>query len=501
MLVKNSKKQIVKNMSIIGGSSFFAILIGLVKVKVLSVLLGPAGIGLMGLLMSIMAVGSTLFGMGVSASGVRQIALNEKNVENLEIVRKTLFYVNCLLGLFAFIVIFFLKETLSIYFFKNSDYQLAIIIIGLGVFFTLISGSQTALLQGFRRISELAKVNMFAALVASAIGLLSVWIFGEASVPFFIITVPLFTCVVALFYCKKLPKLTNLSISLKQLSIQWQSMFNLGFSFMLIAMIGVSSQLIVRNIITQELNVESVGYFQAAWQISMTYIAFVLGAMAADYYPRLTQQIHNKNEANRLVNEQAELTIIFSAPILLAMLAFAPFIINLLYSSDFNGSVEILRWQVFGDVLKILSWPIAFIIAAQGRSQLCFLTELLWGSSYILFVYLGIECYGVQITGYAFVFSYLIYLFAVYLIGWIVNDFKWTGKNIKLIMGLICASASLLILSYFSLASTLILGVFFVICSTVYALNMLATLNINNHMINKILKVYSKFENALKFKY
>lgn len=501
MLGKNSRKQIVKNMSIIGGSSFFAILIGLVKVKVLAVLLGPTGIGLMGMLMSIMAVGSTLFGMGLSASGVRQIALNEQNNENLELVRKTLFSANFLLGLFAFIVIFFLKETLSIFFFKSSDYQLAITVIAVGVFFSLISGAQTALLQGFRRISELAKINVFAALLASAIGLLSVWGFGESSVPFFIITVPLLTSVVALYYCKQLPKLTNLSISLKQLSSQWQSMFSLGFSFMLIGMIAVSSQLIVRNIITQELDVESVGYFQAAWQISMTYITFVLGAMAADYYPRLTQTIHNKIEANRLVNEQTELAIIFSAPILLAMLAFAPLVINLLYSSEFNGSIEILRWQVFGDILKILSWPIGFIIAAQGRSKLCFLTEILWGASYILFVYLGIGHYGVQITGYAFVFSYLIYLFTVYLIGWKINDFKWADGNIKLIMGLICACVSLLILSYFSFASTLILGIVFFIVSAVYALNMIVKLNINNHVINKILKIYIKCSNAFKFKF
>ncbi|MCU8104643.1 O-antigen translocase [Shewanella sp. SM101] len=501
MLEENSKTKILKNSAIIGGASFLTILIGLIKVKVLAVLLGPAGIGLMGILITIMAVGSTFFGMGLSTSGVREIALNNKCNETLDLVRKALFSANCIFGLLAIIIIIVFKETLSVLFFQSPDYQLAITVIAIGVFFTLISGSQTALLQGLRRIRELAEVRVFSALAATVIGLLAVWRFGESSVPFFIITVPLVTSVVAYYYCRKLPKITNESNSLKQLSVQWRSMFNLGLAFMLTGLMAVSSQLIVRFIISQELNIEAVGYFQASWQISMTYITFVLGAMAADYYPRLTENIHNRNEANRLVNEQTEIAIIFAAPVLLAMLAFAPLVINLLYSSEFNASIEILRWQVSGDVLKVISWPLGFIMGAQGRSKLFVFTELLWNISYIFFVYFGIDRYGIEITGYAFTASYFLYIFVVYFISQKINNFKWTINNIKSIVILIVASIILLISSYLSYLSTMILGVFFVVGSAIYAVNMIATLDINNQKITKIFNVYRKCARFFGFKF
>jgi PST family polysaccharide transporter len=218
--------------------------------------------------------------------------------------------------------------------------------------------------------------------------------------------------------------------------------------------------------------------------------------MAADYYPRLTQQIHDKDEANRLVNEQTEIAIIFAAPVLLGMLSFAPLVIHLLYSSEFSDSIEILRWQVFGDVLKVFSWPLGFIILAKGHSKLFFCTELLWTGSYVLLVYVGIHDFGIEITGYVFALSYLIYLIAVYVVSRRINGFRWTKDNIKLILLLILAASSLLLLSYFSLLATMVLGFLLVICSAIYAVKTVAELGIKNSKLDKILTIYKKYTNS-----
>lgn len=495
-----SKKQILKSSSIIGGASFVTILIGLVKFKALALLLGPTGIGLIGMLTTIMATGATFFGMGLSISGVRELALNSENFEKLNLIRKALFSANIFLGLLAVIVIFSLRSVISEWFFQSADYQFAISIIGVGIFFSLISGSQTTLLQGLRKVTELAKVKVIGALTSTLIGLLIIWQFGEAGLPFIIIILPLASFFVALFYSRKLPRASISKISLKQLKMQWQGMFTIGFTFMLTGLMGLCCQLIVRYIINQELNFESLGYFQAAWTISMTYISLVLGAMAADYYPRLTQQADNKNEANRLVNEQTEIAIVFSAPILIVMLAFAPLIINLLYSSEFNNSIEILRWQVFGDVLKVFSWPLSWLIIAKGRSKLFFCIELVWNSSYILLVFIGINSLGIEIVGYAFAFSYLIYLILVYVFSRSINDFQWTNHNARLILTFTFVTSSLLLTSYLSLLATMALGFVLAVLSTIYAVKTISDLGIKNHKLEKILSLYRKCASSLGFK-
>lgn len=495
-LENSSKKQIVKSSAIIGSASFLTILIGLVNVKFFALLLGPTGIGFMGVLTTIMASGTIFFGMGLATSGVRELALNNKNTGELNLVRKALFSANFTLGLVAIIFIFIFKKSLSEFFFQSADYQLAFSVIAVGVFFSLILNSQMALFQGLRKINELAKIKVLGALLATFIGLLIIWRFGEAGVPFFVITVPLVTCFIALYYSRKLPCVTTSTITIGKLSSKWRNMLFLGFAFMLTALMGVGSQLIVRYIINYKLNIESVGYFQASWQISMTYINFVLGAMAADYYPRLTQVIQNKKEANLLVKQQTEIAIIFAAPVLLMMLTFAPLVINLLYSNEFIGSIEILRWQVLGDVFKIISWPLGFIILAKGYSKVFFCTELIWNAIYILFVYFGIDIFGIEITGYAFAVSYLIYLFIVYVVVKKCNDFQWSKNNLISILLLTLASSSLLLLSYVSLPGVMVLGVILVSGATVYAIKTVGELGIKNRKLEKALSIYKRLTNS-----
>lgn len=500
MSESSSKKQILKSSAIVGGASVVTILIGLVKTKALAVLLGPAGIGLMGILATIMATGTTLFGMGLGTSGVRELALNNEDIDKLSIVRKALFSANVLLGMLAVVVMYTFRNELSEWFLKSTDYNYVIPVIAVGVFFSLVSGSQTALLQGLRKIPELAKVKVFGATAATFLGLIFIWKFGQSGIPFFVVATPMVTGIVAFCYTQQLPKLTSSVVSFKQLSVKWRNMFTLGFAFMLTGLLGTGSQLIVRYILNEELSMEAVGYFQSAWQISMTYITFVLGAMAADYYPRLTQTIHDKDAANRLVNEQTEIAIVFAAPVLLAMITFAPLVISLLYSKEFLDSVEILRWQVFGDTIKVISWPLGFIILSKGYSKLFFITELIWHASYILFVYFGMEHFGIKITGYAFASSYLIYIFIVYFSSLAINGFQWELKNVKLILYLIVTASILLGTSYQSEIGTILFGTILIIGSSIYTMKTLSEIGIENPKMTKVFNLYIRCRDAISFK-
>jgi len=71
---KHSYGQILKSSLLIGGSSAVKFAIGIVRTKAMALLLGPAGFGLRGLYGSIADVAYSNAGMGVNASGVRQIA-------------------------------------------------------------------------------------------------------------------------------------------------------------------------------------------------------------------------------------------------------------------------------------------------------------------------------------------------------------------------------------------------------------------------------------------
>jgi len=71
---KHTYGQILKSSALIGGSSVLNVAIRIFHTKVMAVLLGPAGFGLMGLYGSITDLSTNIAGMGINSSGVRQIA-------------------------------------------------------------------------------------------------------------------------------------------------------------------------------------------------------------------------------------------------------------------------------------------------------------------------------------------------------------------------------------------------------------------------------------------
>ena len=180
---------------------------------------------------------------------------------------------------------------------------------------------------------------------------------------------PAFSVLGAAWYARRLPRPDAESAPTQTFWEQWGEMASLGAYLMVTAVAGSLTALAVRSILTHDLGVDAAGQFQAAHAISGQYLGLVLGAMAADYYPRLTATKEDVGAQNRTVNDQLEVALLLVAPLVLAVVALAPWMLTLLYSADFQVAADILRWQILGDVLKVASWALGFIILASRRRQ------------------------------------------------------------------------------------------------------------------------------------
>ena len=95
---------------------------------------------------------------------------------------------------------------------------------------------------------------------------------------------------------------------------------------------GAATLLFARSLIARDLGIEAAGLFSASWGVAMTYVGFLLGAMAADFYPRLTEVINDRAASVRLMNDQAQLGLAIGGPVLLALVGIAPWFLAILYS-------------------------------------------------------------------------------------------------------------------------------------------------------------------------
>jgi O-antigen/teichoic acid export membrane protein len=118
--------------------------------------------------------------------------------------------------------------------------------------------------------------------------------------------------------------------------------------------------------------------------------------------------------------------LLLCSPVLLAMLGLAPWMIHILYSAEFAPAVEILRWQLLGDILKVMSWPLGFVLLAAGAGKAFLLTELTVMTVFVLAVLALLPLIGLPATGLAFLAAYVVLLPLVWVQGVRRIGFRWT---------------------------------------------------------------------------
>ncbi|MBC7180971.1 MAG: O-antigen translocase, partial [Roseovarius sp.] len=195
-----SARGLLKSMAIIGSAQAVRILITILRAKLVALLLGPAGIGLLSVFNNLREMGSMGAGLGLGASGVREIAGAKGEEEALSRVRRVLFGALLLQGAVAMVLIWLAREALARWLLDSTEHATEVGLVGVAVFLFLVAGSQTALLQGLRRIGDLGRVTIYSTALGSASGLAAVWVYGQAGLIWLILLPPAASILVAWRY-------------------------------------------------------------------------------------------------------------------------------------------------------------------------------------------------------------------------------------------------------------------------------------------------------------
>src|SRR5208282_5653683 len=327
--------QILKSSALIGGSSVLRIAVGIVRTKALALMLGPVGVGLLGLYDSIATLAQTIAGMGINGSGVRQIAAAVGTGDSGQIARTvtTLRRVALLLGAMGALLLVIFRGPVSQFSFDDGQHAGAIALLSLAVLLGAVSAGQIALVQGMRRIADLALSNVLGAFYGSVFGVLIVWLYwrrgaAEAGVVPSLLAVAALAMVMSWWYSRKI-RVEPVRMRVAEIAGEAAGLLKLGVVFMASGLMTMGVGYLVRIVVARKLGLQEAGYYQAAWTLGGLYVGIILQAMAADFFPRLTAVANNHAECNRLVNEQAEVGLLLAGPGILGTLTFAPLVIDL----------------------------------------------------------------------------------------------------------------------------------------------------------------------------
>jgi PST family polysaccharide transporter len=422
----------------LGGTQVLVYLISLLKNKAAAVFLGPSGVGLVGLYISATSMIGVLAGLGLNASGVREVASAASTNDPTRVahVIHILRRLCWLSGAVGWLLTIALAWPLSQWTFGSTEKAFDIVLLGSTVMVGAVAGGQVALLQGMRRIGDLAKVNLLCVVAGTIISIaLYAWAGAQGIVPALIIAA--FASALINWRFARMVRVEKCSLTWRETFKHAGPLLRLGSALMWNGLLATAVAFIARTLVVREAGLDASGLYQAAWTISGMFSGFVLSAMGADFYPRLAGVSEDNVALKRLVNEQTEVGLLLALPGILGTLVFAPVLLEVLYTSKFIPAAELLPWFLAGVFVQVISWPIGFVLLAKSHSFTFAWVETVIQSSQVAMLFVLTTAFGVVGAAAAFALTQCIHISLYFGVVRGKAGFGWMGPVVRLVA--ICA--------------------------------------------------------------
>ncbi|HJR05808.1 MAG TPA: oligosaccharide flippase family protein [Pyrinomonadaceae bacterium] len=448
-------KSILKATAVLSSASFISVLMGLVLAKVSASLLGPEGVGLMGLLQSLVGLAALVAGMGVGAGLVRAgaKALAQGDEGQVAALGGGAWLLCWTLGGLAALLLVLLRAPLSRLMLGGEEHSGAVVLMAPTLLLTLATLVQTSMLNAHHRIGDLARVAVKSSVFGTVLMVFFIWRWRAGGIAPAILAVSIASWAVSYYYLRRMRAggAPRVGVARRDAIASARELLSFGAPYTASMVVGGGVQLILPALVLHTLGHEGVGFYRASTTISVTYLGFLINAMAQDYYPRISAASDDSGVLARLINDQLRLVLLLSGPIILGMLALVPYIVPLVYSARFAPTSELLEWQLIGDIFKFAAWTMSFVILARSGSRVFFITELFGGSCLLLTSWFGMRWFGLSGLGVGFILTCAFYLVLCWGLTRRSLGLRWTTENKLLFLTFALAATFIRALPYVGL--------------------------------------------------
>ncbi|WP_318837135.1 MULTISPECIES: O-antigen translocase [unclassified Providencia] len=394
-------------------ATFFKMLSGLVINKAVSVYIGPAGLAVIGQFQNFSQVVLIAAQGAINSGVVKYTAEYGQDSPKVPSLFSTAFRIS----LISSIIVGFLLIIFSSFFSKkildNIEYSFVFILFGFTIILFVLNGLLLSIINGLKEIRNYIKINIIQSLYSLFFTSLLIYFFGLKG------------ALIALATNQSIIFFVTLFMLRKHTVVIWKnftSSFDKGISKKLFAFSAMAltsaimvptSQFIIRDYIATTQGLDQAGYWQGVWYISTTYLMIVTTALSTYYLPRLSE-ITTKKELKQeiLQGYKILLPIVITCGLVIYLLR--DLIIYLLFSDSFTPMKPLFTWQIIGDVFKIASWLLAYIMVAKSLTSMFILTEIIFSFTFTILSIFAVNYIGTIGVTYAYSITYCLYGVVIY---------------------------------------------------------------------------------------
>lgn len=432
----DSYDRIIKYTGLFGGVQGIVVLINIVRTKLVSILLGPTGFGIMESFNRTLNLVKSTTDLGVPFSAVRTVSECRNNgadavLEESLLITRTWAFLTAVAGMLFCLL---LAPLFSYWAFDGDwGYTLSFLMLSPLAAFSAINGGEMAIMKGMGMLRELAKSQLIAVVTTLCISIPLFWKFGLQGIAPSLVLTTLASMIITCRYTFSAYPYRIKPFSWKTMA-KGLGMIKLGVFFTITSFFGAGAFSIIANYLMKNGNAEITGIYSAGYMLVSYLGMFVFSAMESDYFPRLSAVNHDCDNVNELVNRQAEVAVLLLAPMIAGFIVFLELIVSIFLTAKFQEAVPMTRLAVIGLAFKAMTQPLAYVSLAKGDSRTFMLQEIIFDVIFVASVVGFFKIGGVTMTGLALSLAALADFVIVYTISHRRYGVTLYGRALKVLL-------------------------------------------------------------------
>jgi polysaccharide transporter, PST family len=385
------------------------LLAALVVIKLVAWFAGPEGVGKLGQFTSLMSLLAVLAGGGISAGIVKYVAEYRHDPQRLaRLLAAALWYALCASILMGCLALLFSRQ-LAVWLLDDPAYAGLIRVLAVAQLGIALVNYILAVINGFMDVRRLALIQVLGSLLSIVMVIwLARWLHLYGALLALVVS-QLLWLAVGLPAWWRSPYFQR---SMLRLRFDREMTLRLAaFSVMTLtaALVSPLVNIAVRDHLALQLGWEQVGYWQAVSKVSDAYLLFLTAAINIYYLPKLAAI---RERAALVAELRNAYRYILPVVVVLAAAVYVlrEWVTRLLFSADFAPANALYAPQLAGDVIKIASFILSYVMLAKAMTRLFVISECVFAASYLALVYVFTAHFGLVGAMYAFAANYLAYL-------------------------------------------------------------------------------------------
>ncbi|MBJ9950987.1 O-antigen translocase [Acinetobacter bereziniae] len=389
--------------------------------KILAVYVGPAGYAAIGQFQNFIQMVTTFAGTAINNGVVKYTAEYYEDESKQQAVWRTAGSIVLFFSLIFSLFTLIFQKQLSFYIFHTTIYQSIFVWFAIFLLFFTFNALFLAILNGKKEVLRLVVANIIGSvfsLIITSVLAIKYSLYGALvslsiyqSLAFF---VTLFLCYKADWF-----KLTYLFGKIdKNIAKKFSAFALMAF---VSVFFGNIAQISLRTIIINKFDILYAGYWDAMTRLSGGYLIFLSTIMGVYYLPKLAELKFYKD-----IKYEVFYGYKYIFPIVIGMslviFFFKELIVKVLFTDKFMPMLDLLAWQLTGDVIKVGSWIISYMMLSQAMTKIFIITETFFALSIIPITILLTQYFGFKGVAIAFALNNLLY--------WIVCS-MWSFGHLK----------------------------------------------------------------------